>query len=171
MAEGAANWNLQIWVSLSALQGSNWFQSPLELHLIPFFFSFFLVSYPDCIDSESRCPFDWLCFLLEIQVTSITGRFLPHSIFLLFHNKQMLAMQYLNVFICLIFLLKQFCVDFFRKQFPGTLILTYLQWSLDPTFLARSVNSSDLIFISLCQLLYISLRFSGENFIFYQDQS
>lgn len=134
-------------------------------------FSFFLVSCPDCIDSESRCPFDWLCFLLEIQVTSITGRFYLTQSFLVFHNKQMLAMQYLNVFICLIFLLKQFCVDFFRKQFPGTLILTYLQWSLDPTFLARSVNSSDLIFISLCQLLYISLRFSGENFIFYQDQS
>ena len=83
----------------------------------------------------------------------------------------MLAMQYLNVFICLIFLLKQFCVDIFRKQLPGTLILTYLQWSLDPTFLARSVNSSDLIFISLCQLLYISLRFGGENLVFYQDQS
>ena len=75
-------------------------------------------------------------------------------------------MQYLNVFICLIFLLKQFCVDIFRKQFQGTLILTYLQWSLDPTFLARSVNSLDLIFISLSQLLYTSLRFGGENLVF-----
>ena len=71
----------------------------------------------------------------------------------------------------LFFLLKQFCVDIFRKQFPGTLILTFLRWSLDPTFLARSVNSSDLIFISLCQLLYVSLRFGGENLVFYQDQS
>ena len=66
---------------LKLTSGSSWTSSDT-------LFSFFLVSYPDCIDSESRCPFDWLCFLLEIQVASITGRFyLTQSFYYFTTNK------------------------------------------------------------------------------------
>ena len=103
MADGADNW---------AREGSQYQYSmaqtiiggPFCLDLAHILY-FLLFSFPDCFDFESRCSFDWLCFLLEIQFTSITGRFLPWSSFQAFHNKQMATMQCVRVPICFLFLL------------------------------------------------------------------
>lgn len=72
-AEGAANWNLQIWVSLSALQGSNWFQSPLELHLIPFFLSFLLVTLTALILSRDALLIGYAFYLRYKSLPSPVG--------------------------------------------------------------------------------------------------
>ena len=38
------------------------------------FLFFFSCSCPDCIDSQSRCSVSRLCILLQVQVSSVTGK-------------------------------------------------------------------------------------------------
>lgn len=86
--------------------------SRATLYLIHFF-SFFLCSCPDCIDSQSGRPLDQLCVLLQIQVTSITGT--VQYISLSNHSQQINANNVSNKpKICYQAWVKEYC-NYFNK--------------------------------------------------------